>query len=602
MWLFEQSNVELMDIFRSSFLTYLLLILPIFVTLSPGCFGSKEFQAFRLQQFDLHGTSYGSSGSILNYETRILPGSQIVSSPRRCYLVKLVDLTIGMYRDLLKYSVAGVIIIVPSPQEIKGLSNETIEQIHELEDVMLQQGDGTESPTVVPVYFIEQSEEVTEVYETVKESAESLGTSSTGLQTLLQHIHGNGVQIVTGSTIGTPKVKTDAQITSIQGSLLGSQAEKYFPILISAHYDSMSPAAELSFGADSNGSGVTTLLELARIFSHLYSHQGSAGGKSTSSWSGTEKPQSSLLFLLSGAGYFNYHGTQKYLEDQTENIDNSELLDTKLAVCLDSLIGNPNKIYVHVSRQLKEGSMLNTFVQNLIKGTEKLYPEIQVEVVPKKIRTDSLLSWEHEKFILKKINAVTLSSHSSPDFTRSSLLDVKGIEDVNDLAKKVHTIGEAVAASIFNVSGIGTAFSGSLSVSEESISSIFDYVSSEPRSAQLLATKQNKFVQSLRALLGRYTHETTLFVMKPDKRDANLVFYDTTGGVITAYDVKPAVFDLVLSCGIAAYLAIIYFLIMYFHMVYEFFTYVCKDSPATNGTANHSTNSQRERTKETKSQ
>jgi len=33
---------------------------------------------------------------------------------------------------------------------------------------------------------------------------------------------------------------------------------------------------------------------------------------------------------------------------------------------------------------------------------------------------------------------------------------------VNDLAKKTHAVAEALAASIYNVSGIDTAFSGSL--------------------------------------------------------------------------------------------------------------------------------------------
>jgi len=64
---------------------------------------------------------------------------------------------------------------------------------------------------------------------------------------LLHHIHGNGVQLVTGSSIGTPKVKTDAQVTSIQGALIGSKSDKNFPILVSAHYDSMSPAAVIKY-------------------------------------------------------------------------------------------------------------------------------------------------------------------------------------------------------------------------------------------------------------------------------------------------------------------------------------------------------------------
>lgn len=364
---------------------------------------------------------------MLNLETRILPGSPIVASPRRCYVVRLVDLTVTMYRDLLRHSVAGVVVIVPS--DITSITGELKEQIQELEQVMLEEF------STVPVYFIQESQDVNEVYQTIKDSAESMGTASSALQTLIQHVHGNGVQLV--SSLGTPKVMSDAQILSVQGALLGTKQSRSFPILISTHYDSMSPAAELSFGGDSNGSGAVSLLELARVFSHLYSTKGAVGSKLGAGG----RPPNSILFLLSGAGHFNYQGTQKYLEDQVDSSDQSDLQDTRLVVCLDSLTSNPDKLYVHVSRSIREGTMLNTFIrvnmfnsthftfdyflidfslndkcillfifQNLKKAAEKLEPSLTVEISQKKIRTENLLAWEHEKFHLKKINAITLSS------------------------------------------------------------------------------------------------------------------------------------------------------------------------------------------------
>jgi hypothetical protein len=98
------------------------------------------------------------------------------------------------------------------------------------------------------------------------------------------------------------------------------------------------------------------LLELARLFSHLY-NSGSGVG------SGKGRPYSSLLFLLSGAGHFNFQGTQKYLEDQVDSSDQSDLQETRLVVCLDSLAANSDHIYVHMSRSLKEGTMLYSFIQ-----------------------------------------------------------------------------------------------------------------------------------------------------------------------------------------------------------------------------------------------
>ncbi|CAG7838339.1 unnamed protein product [Allacma fusca] len=487
--MFEQGN-EIFDVIWSSVFAYLIIGLPIFVSMSPGCLAAKEFSTFRLQQFELHGTSYGTSGSVLNLETRILPGSPIVTSPRRCYVVKLMDLTVGMYRDLLKHSVAGILIIVPA--DLSDISETTKEQIQDLESVMLEEA------TSVPVYFVKEDDDVLQLYSTVKSNADILGPTSTGFETLIHHIQGNGVQLV--SSLGTSKAVTDAQITTIQGTLVGSKTTNNYPILICSHYDSMSPAAELSFGGDANGSGSVALLELARLFSHLYSGRGSSGKSG--------RQYSSLLFLLSGGGHFNYQGTQKYLEDQIESLDHSDLQDTRLALCLDSLSGNKNELFIHVSRSIREGTI-------------------------------------------------------------TSLLDTKENIDVDDLVIKTHVIAEALAASIYNVSGNGPAFSGSLAVSKTSVSSMLDFIVSEPRSAQLLASKNNKFVQSLRSALARFTHETSLFYMKPDKRDANLVFYDSTAGTITAYDVKPAVFDLILSIAVAAYIAVIYTALKNFHILFD---------------------------------
>lgn len=41
-------------------------------------------------------------------------------------------------------------------------------------------------------------------------------------------------------------------------------------VVVAAHYDASGGVPALSFGADANGSGVTVLMELARVWSHLY--------------------------------------------------------------------------------------------------------------------------------------------------------------------------------------------------------------------------------------------------------------------------------------------------------------------------------------------
>ena len=54
----------------------------------------------------------------------------------------------------------------------------------------------------------------------------------------------------------------------------------------------------LSVGSDSNGSGVVALLEIARLFSALYSNPKTRG-------------RYDLLFGLTSGGPYNYNGTQK---------------------------------------------------------------------------------------------------------------------------------------------------------------------------------------------------------------------------------------------------------------------------------------------------
>ena len=56
----------------------------------------------------------------------------------------------------------------------------------------------------------------------------------------------------------------------------------------------------LSVGSDSNGSGIVALLEIARLFSFLYSNLRTRGIYN-------------LLFGLTSGGPYNYNGTQKVL-------------------------------------------------------------------------------------------------------------------------------------------------------------------------------------------------------------------------------------------------------------------------------------------------
>merc|ERR1712086_1073701 len=109
----------------------------------------------------------------------------------------------------------------------------------------------------------------------------------------------------------------------MSGNLPGAGGEDQPPtIVIVAHYDSAGAAPNLATGADSNGSGVSILLEMARLFSSL----------------SRSHPAYSLVFLLSGGGKINYAGTKRWLEEHLDMDTTSDLLaNVDFVLCLDSL-------------------------------------------------------------------------------------------------------------------------------------------------------------------------------------------------------------------------------------------------------------------------
>jgi hypothetical protein len=55
-----------------------------------------------------------------------------------------------------------------------------------------------------------------------------------------------------------------------------------------------------------------------------------------------------------------------------------------------------------------------------------------------------------------------------------------------------------------------------------------------------------------------------------DKRDPEFVFYSGQEYTMSAYSVKPAIFDLFLAVGIAAYLSVIYLFVQVCAFVWGF--------------------------------
>merc|ERR1712088_862009 len=110
----------------------------------------------------------------------------------------------------------------------------------------------------------------------------------------------------------------------------------------------------------------------------------------------------------------------------------------------------------------------------------------------------------------------------------------------------------------------GNVLTGSLAPSREFVASYVDMVSETPRFASMTAGKNDPFVQTstsaMKSSVGSDNVRTV--TAKRDSREPEFVLYDGTHTTITAYKVKPAVFDLVLTLSIGAYLGAVYYAIL----------------------------------------
>ncbi|XP_041465827.1 nicalin-1-like [Lytechinus variegatus] len=539
MWFAEAE--EVVEVVRGHFPWTCLLIVPILIAISP-VHGAHDFTAYRMQQFDLHGSQYGCRNTLVNLEARPISAKMVT---RRCILARLSEVTADRYRELIEQGAGALVILLP--ESLTSAPQDVLNQWMELEPLMLEQ------ETTMPVYFASEDEELLSIHSDIQQAV-SGDQAPSAAQALLSAVYANGFQMVVSGSQAKP-IK-DGNIISFQGQLTGKGVEDQLPTLaVVAHYDAFGAAPHLSHGADSNGSGVVALLELARLFSKLYT-------------SSRTHAKYNLLFFLSGGGKFNYHGTKRWIEDQLESQESSLLSDVSYVMCLDT-IGASDELYLHVSKPPKEGSESHQILQGLENVTRSLYPSMKFSMVHKRINlADDWLAWEHERFSMQRLPAGTLSHLSAYDSaSRSTITDDSSRVDSNKLARNVKIIAETLAHHIF---GIGSSdmevFVDGYDVNKDSIDSWIKYLSSEPRSAQLL-TKDQPLLQTLQSALSRHLKDVKRLTIKADKREPEYVFYDGLKFTVHAYNVKPAVFDLFLAAGIASYLGLIYLTVQNFSML-----------------------------------
>ncbi|KAM6921007.1 BOS complex subunit ncln isoform 1-T1 [Xenentodon cancila] len=564
--MFEEASEVFDNMFKSSFpLTFIVFIPAVLILVSPlPAEAAHEFTVYRMQQYDLQGQPYGTRNAILNTEARTVE-AEVLS--RRCVIMRLVDFTYDKYQKALRQSAGAVVIILP--KNMSAMPQDIVQQFMELEPEMLA------TETIVPVYFAMEDDELLSIYTQTLTSSSTQGSLSAA-EVLLHTATANGFQMVTSGA--QSKAVSDWAITSLEGRLAGVGGEDLPTIVIVAHYDSFGVAPWLSYGADSNGSGVSMLLELARLFSKLYTYKRTHAAYN-------------LLFFLSGGGKFNYQGTKRWLEDNLDHTDSSLLQDNvAFVLCLDTL-GNSDSLHLHVSKPPKEGTPQYALLKELETVSTSQYPEVKFSMVHKKINlADDMLAWEHERFGIRRLPAFTLShlpSHRSAQ--RSSIMDVRSVSlssrhgageppagphvDVKKLSRNTKVVAEALARVIYNLTEKGAPgdlqiFTEQMQVQEEHLSAVVEWLTAQPRAAQLV-DKDSSIVSTLEYHLGRYLKDVKRHYVKADKRDPEFVFYDQLKQTMNAYRVKPAIFDLLLAVCIAAYLGMMYLAIQNFGVLYS---------------------------------
>ncbi|XP_022593730.1 nicalin isoform X1 [Seriola dumerili] len=564
--MFEEASEVFDNMFKSSFpLTFIVFIPAVLILVSPlPAEAAHEFTVYRMQQYDLQGQPYGTRNAILNTEARTVE-AEVLS--RRCVIMRLADFSYDKYQKALRQSAGAVVITLP--KNMSAVPQDIVQQFMELEPEMLA------TETIVPVYFAMEDDELLSIYTQTLTSSSSQGSLSAA-EVLLHTATANGFQMVTSGA--QSKAISDWAITSLEGRLAGVGGEDLPTIVVVAHYDSFGVAPWLSYGADSNGSGVSMLLELARLFSKLYTYKRTHAGYN-------------LLFFVSGGGKFNYQGTKRWLEENLDHTDSSLLQDNvAFVLCLDTL-GNGDSLHLHVSKPPKEGTPQYSLLKELEMVVSSQYPEVKFSMVHKKINlADDMLAWEHERFGIRRLPAFTLSHLPSHRLAqRSSIMDVRSVSpssrhgageppagphvDVKKLGRNTKVVAEALARVIYNLTEKGAPgdlqiFTEQMQVQEEQLSAVVDWLTAQPRAAQLV-DKDSSVVSTLEYHLGRYLKDVKRHYVKADKRDPEFVFYDQLKQTMNAYRVKPAIFDLLLAVCIAAYLGMMYLAIQNFGVLYS---------------------------------
>lgn len=498
------------------------------------CDAATVVDVYRLIQYDLAGAPLGSRLAALNHHAGSWPFVPGADLSRTVVMIPIPEVNITFLKEYItnKQPLGGLLLLLP--QKFSAEKGEETK-----EGLMTSILSGLEQLLVhanipYPVYFAFEDERINVVLSDVKRN-DAIGQPATATS--------GGYKLVVSTP--EPKKLASPTITNIQGWLPGLKGDgdsSQLPtIAIVASYDTFGAAPALSVGSDSNGSGVAALLEIARLFSRLYSNPKTRG-------------RYNLLFGLTSGGPYNYNGTLKWLRSFDQRL--RESID--YAICLNSIGSGNDRLWMHVSKPPE-----NTYIKQVFESLSSVAEDIGINIgiKHKKINiSNSRVAWEHEQFSRARITAITLSELSAaPELLERT----GGLSDrrdfVNDTAvfKSVKLVAESLARHIYGYHGKNVqifADESSLAVSPSYIRLWLDLLSRTPRVAPFLS-KTDPLILALKKELSDHTVEVHV---QHEVLDGVFSFYDITKAKLNIFQVASVTFDFLLLLVLGSYLILLF--------------------------------------------
>ncbi|KAK6235228.1 hypothetical protein QQP08_026259 [Theobroma cacao] len=501
------------------------------------CDAAAVVDVYRLIQYDMSGSPFGSRLASLNHHAASLhfpPGADL---SRTVLIIPLRELNITFVREYInqKKPLGGLLFLLPEVFSFENGGNKQIHEKEKMKNVLAELEQLLIHANIpYPVYFAFENDEIETVLADIKKN-DAIGQPATATT--------GGYKLV----IPTPEPKKVASptITNIQGWLAGlkadGEANQLPTIAIVASYDTFGVAPALSVGSDSNGSGIVALLEIARLFSLLYSNPKTRG-------------RYNLLFGLTSGGPYNYNGTQKWLRSFDQRL--RESID--YAICLNSIGSWDNELWIHVSKPPE-----NAYIKQIFEGFSNVAEELDLKVglKHKKINiSNPRVAWEHEQFSRLRVTAATLSELSvAPDILEGTggLFDSRQFVNETAIIRGVKLVTESLARHIYGHQGKNVqifADDSSLAVNPAYVRSWLDLLSQTPRVAPFLS-KNDPFVMALKKELADHTDEVNV---QHENLEGMFTFYDSTTARLNIYQVASVTFDLLLLLVLGSYLIVLF--------------------------------------------